>query len=76
MKFLLVPLFLATLLLLWQYRRRAAQTAAQKNRLQARKLPPQPMVTCAVCGVHMPLNQAHIKHKTAYCDKHGPTSQS
>lgn len=62
-----VLLGLAVFALLWLLRRSWRQ-ARRPPAAPARVLPPQPMVTCLYCGVHLPRDEALPAPSGVFCD--------
>jgi uncharacterized protein len=65
---------LVVLLGVWIWSRNRAQAAADSDKPSAKapkakdkNAPPQIMLSCAVCGVHLPQSDALIGKKGSYC---------
>lgn len=54
MKYLLVLLVMAIAIGIWRSRHRKAVKESRPSAAQARIAPPQEMVECAQCGLHLP----------------------
>lgn len=67
MKYLLVTLVVVIAIGIWRNNRRAAREAAVRQRAPAAPLsPPQSMVTCAHCGLHLPQSDAYAAPQQQY----------
>lgn len=73
MKYLIVLAVLAVAYAIWRGQR---SPPSQRPPAPPRIAPPQPMVTCAHCGVHLPRDDALCKDGRSYCSRahreHGP----
>jgi uncharacterized protein len=67
MKFLLLLLVLA-LAGLWWHNKRVQRRSQEGDRTDASP-PPQAMVICPVCRVHLPRNEAFMGSQGAYCSE-------
>lgn len=66
MKYLLVLAVVVVAWMVWRAQRRADTPPAAPPQPKA-KLPPQDMVACAVCGVHLPRGDAITGARGTYC---------
>lgn len=68
MKFLLVFAVLAVAYWVWRSNRRPPPPSSGETRRPAAKAPPQlEMVRCAVCGLHLPKEDAVNTAQASYC---------
>jgi uncharacterized protein len=71
MKYLLVVAVLGVAFWLWRNNRQNAKVAQKKTaptQANAPKVgPPQPMLQCAACGVHLPATDALVGKRGSYC---------
>jgi uncharacterized protein len=65
---------LVVLLGIWLWRRNRAEAAADRDKpstkipkANASNAPPQIMLSCAVCGVHLPKSDALVGRQGSYC---------
>jgi uncharacterized protein len=65
MKYLLI--FLVVLLLAWRWRSSRSTQQRDVQRKKPASAIPQDMVRCHQCGVHIPVNEAVIGTRGAYC---------
>lgn len=65
MKFIL--LVLAVLALVWLLRRSLGQIKAAKNSKAPKVAPPQAMLACAECGLHLPSGEALPGRGGVFC---------
>lgn len=66
MKYLIVLAVVAVVYALWRSQR---QPPRQGSSSRPRVAPPQAMVTCAHCGVHLPRGEALWKDGRSYCSR-------
>jgi uncharacterized protein len=71
MKYLLVVAVLAVAFWLWRNNRQNAKAQQKKtvpkNTSTTTVGPPQPMLQCAACGVHLPATDAVVGKRGSYC---------
>ena len=68
MKYLLVLLVVAVAIGIWRSRHRKAVKESRPSAAQARIAPPQEMVECAQCGLHLPRADAVLDSaQHAFC---------
>jgi uncharacterized protein len=71
MKYLLVVAVMAVAFWLWRNNRQSAKVQQKKSapaKSNATGIgPPQPMLQCAACGVHLPATDAVVGKRGSYC---------
>lgn len=71
MKYLIVVAVLALAFWLWRHNRQNAKVQQKKSAPVQTKAPlvgpPQPMLQCAACGVHLPATDAVVGQRGSYC---------
>jgi uncharacterized protein len=71
MKYLIVVAVLAVAFWLWRNNRQNAKVQQKKtapDKANASNIgPPQPMLRCAACGVHVPATDAVVGKRGSYC---------
>jgi uncharacterized protein len=71
MKYLLVVAVVAVAFWLWRNNRQNAKVQQKKSAPAQPKAPqvgpPQPMLQCAACGVHLPATDAVVGKRGSYC---------
>ena len=71
MKYLIVVAVLAVAFWLWRNNRQNAKVQQKKSAPVQTKPPPvgppQPMLQCAACGVHLPATDAVVGRRGSYC---------
>jgi uncharacterized protein len=65
MKYLLLFAFLATVWWIWSKR----QASNRKDAATRQESPPEKMLTCAHCGVHMPASEGVAEGDRIYCSE-------
>lgn len=61
MKYLLLVVFVGVIWWVWKKRHAAPQETTK------REAPPESMVSCAHCGVHLPASEALLEAGRSYC---------
>ncbi len=71
MKYLIVVAIVAVAFWIWRKNRQNAQTQQTKPQPDKPNAPhtgpPQPMLRCAACGVHLPVTDAVVGKRGSYC---------